>query len=82
MTSTTTRPAQRGDEEQLYRRHAATLIAATARSVRASHALIEDACSLAWEQPLRHQPERMHLEGGCARWPPIGCSSCSTPTGA
>ena len=63
MTSTTPWPAQRGDEEELYRRHAARLIAATARSVRASHALIEDACSYAWEQVLRHQPEREHLEG-------------------
>jgi hypothetical protein len=63
MTSTITQPALRGDEEELYRRHADWLLAATARSVRAPEALIEDACSYAWERLLVRQPERLHVNG-------------------
>ena len=63
MTSTITRPTLRGDEEELYRRHADWLLAATARSVRAPDALIEDACSYAWERLLVRQPERLHVNG-------------------
>ena len=49
---------QRGDEAELYRLHHETLERVVRRCVRASHALIEDACSFAWAQLLCHQPER------------------------
>lgn len=54
----TDRPSPRGDEAELYRRYAERLVRLTAHRVKAPHALIEDACALAWLQLLRTQPER------------------------
>ena len=56
-------PPQRGDEAELFRRYAGRLIADTRRSVKTSHAVIEDACAFAWVQLLCHQPERDILFG-------------------
>lgn len=50
--------ALRGDEAELFRRHHDHLTRAVARAVNASHALIEDACSFAWMQLMRVQPDR------------------------
>ena len=55
--SRTPHPTLRGDETELYRRHARDLLARTRRAVKAPEALIEDACQLAWTQFLRYQPE-------------------------
>lgn len=49
---------KRGDEAELYRVHHESLLRVVSRCVGGSHALIEDACSLAWTQLLCHQPER------------------------
>lgn len=49
---------RRGDEAALYRRHHPHLLRSVRRAVSASDALVEDACSFAWVQFLRHQPER------------------------
>lgn len=51
-------PPVRGDEEELFRRHHRALVRAVARSVNASHELIEDACQSAWLVLLRLQPDR------------------------
>ncbi|MGO9900425.1 MAG: RNA polymerase sigma factor [Solirubrobacteraceae bacterium] len=51
-------PPVRGDEEELFRRHHRALVRAVARSVNASHELIEDACQSAWLVLLRFQPDR------------------------
>ena len=48
----------RGDEDELYRLHHRGLLHAVARSVNASHELIEDACQIAWVTLLRCQPDR------------------------
>jgi DNA-directed RNA polymerase specialized sigma24 family protein len=48
----------RGDEAALYDRHHRALVRAVARTVRASPALIEDACQTAWAILLRRQPAR------------------------
>jgi RNA polymerase sigma factor (sigma-70 family) len=48
----------RGDEDALYRAHAARLRDVVRRHVRATDAQIEDACALAWLILLRRQPER------------------------
>ncbi|HET6507385.1 MAG TPA: sigma-70 family RNA polymerase sigma factor [Baekduia sp.] len=48
----------RGDETQLYKTHSAALRAAVRRFVNADDAVIEDACSFAWLQLMRHQPDR------------------------
>jgi RNA polymerase sigma factor (sigma-70 family) len=48
----------RGDEADLYRTHSAALRAAVRRAVFGSDALIDDACSYAWLQLMRHQPDR------------------------
>jgi RNA polymerase sigma factor (sigma-70 family) len=50
--------ALRGDEEQLYRDYHQRLVSSVGRAVRADPALIEDACARAWEQLIRHQPQR------------------------
>ena len=50
--------ALRGDEAELFQRHHDHLTRAVARAVNGSHVLIEDACSFAWMQLLRVQPER------------------------
>jgi DNA-directed RNA polymerase specialized sigma24 family protein len=51
-------PAQRGDEDRLYRQHHRDLHLAVARVVRAPSELIEDACQTAWVTLLRTQPDR------------------------
>jgi DNA-directed RNA polymerase specialized sigma24 family protein len=51
-------PAQRGDEDRLYRQHHRDLQRAVARVVRAPHELVEDACQTAWATLLRTQPDR------------------------
>jgi len=48
----------RGDEAQLYRELSYRLLGVVRGSVTASDAVIEDACSFAWLQLLRHQPRR------------------------
>jgi len=47
-----------GDETELFCRHHDDLLRAVTRRVDASDALIEDACSFAWAQLLRYQPDR------------------------
>jgi RNA polymerase sigma factor (sigma-70 family) len=47
-----------GDEAALFAEHHDRLIRSVSRAVRTSQANIEDACSFAWMQLLRHQPER------------------------
>jgi DNA-directed RNA polymerase specialized sigma24 family protein len=54
----TPRPTQRGDEEELFRRHHRELHYAVSRAVQAPRELIEDACQTAWAILLRRQPER------------------------
>ena len=48
----------RGDETQLYKDHSSALRAAVRHFVNADDAVIEDACSFAWLQLMRHQPDR------------------------
>lgn len=60
---TTYQPACHGDEAELYERYARTLGRLVARRVRTSRANIEDACSYAWMQMLRHQPAREAVLG-------------------
>jgi RNA polymerase sigma factor (sigma-70 family) len=48
----------RGDEADLYRTHEVALRAAVRSRIYGSDALIEDACSFAWLQLLRRQPDR------------------------
>ncbi|MDX6648276.1 MAG: hypothetical protein QOJ97_227 [Solirubrobacteraceae bacterium] len=50
--------ALQGDEAQLFQRHNQDLLRTVARAVYGSHALAEDACSFAWIQLMRCQPER------------------------
>jgi len=52
-------PAQRGDEETLFRRHHPKLLWIVRARVMASDEVIEDACTFAWIQLLRLQPDRM-----------------------
>lgn len=54
---------QRGDEAELYRRHHRDLVRSVARSVNASHELIEDACQTAWLILLHRQPDRDRVFG-------------------
>lgn len=49
-------PAQRGDEAELFERHAERLLRVVRRAIGGHVA--EDACSFAWLQLLRTQPER------------------------
>lgn len=56
--SSVSRPALRGDEDELYRRHHRELHRAVARAVNAPCELIEDACQTAWTILLRSQPQR------------------------
>ncbi len=51
-----TRPRLQGDEEELFRELQPMLLRRTAHRVFAPHAVIEEACSLAWLQFLRSQP--------------------------
>jgi RNA polymerase sigma factor (sigma-70 family) len=48
----------RGDEAQLFRRHADWLVRLTRHRLRCSQALAEDACAHAWLQLCRTQPDR------------------------
>jgi DNA-directed RNA polymerase specialized sigma24 family protein len=50
--------ALRGDEADLFQRHHDSLLRSVRRAVNAADAIIEDACSFAWMQLLRCQPER------------------------
>ncbi len=50
--------ALRGDEATLFETHHEDLLRSVGRAVNASDALIEDACSFAWCQLLRRQPDR------------------------
>lgn len=53
----TNRP-QRGDEQELYRRHHDRLLRAVGLEVTAPPETIEDACQTAWLSLLRYQPDR------------------------
>lgn len=55
---TTPCPPRLGDEAELYEQLAITLTKIVARQVTTSTANVEDACSFAWLQMLRHQPAR------------------------
>jgi RNA polymerase sigma factor (sigma-70 family) len=55
--------ALRGDEADLFRRYHERLKRSVARTVVASDALIEDACSFAWMQLVRDQPDRAQIFG-------------------
>jgi RNA polymerase sigma factor (sigma-70 family) len=56
-------PAQRGDEETLYRTHHHRLLTLVARDVSARPQVIEDACAYAWAELLARQPERTSIVG-------------------
>src|SRR5215210_6964272 len=49
---------QQGDEAELFALYNDALMRRVARVVRTSPETIEDACSIAWAQFLRHQPDR------------------------
>ena len=51
-------PARRGDEAELFERHAARLLRVVRGAIGGRHHVAEDACSFAWLQLLRTQPER------------------------
>ena len=53
----------RGDEAELFRRHEFALKRAVRAAVHAPEACIEDACSFAWLQLLRRQPDRATVFG-------------------
>jgi DNA-directed RNA polymerase specialized sigma24 family protein len=53
----------RGDEAQLYRDHHADLERSVRRAVNGPTACVEDACSFAWLQLLRLQPDRETVFG-------------------
>src|SRR3954463_15811292 len=53
----------RGDEAQLYRAHHAALRQSVRRAVHGPDACIDDACSFAWLQLLRLQPDRAMVFG-------------------
>jgi DNA-directed RNA polymerase specialized sigma24 family protein len=55
------RPAPRGDEAALYRRHCRDLQRAVAHAINAPRELIEDACQNAWAILLRAQPARTSI---------------------
>lgn len=54
-------PAQRGDEAELFERYAERLLRAVRRAVGGRRHVAEDACSFAWVQLLRTQPERRSI---------------------
>jgi RNA polymerase sigma factor (sigma-70 family) len=58
-----THPDPRGDEPELFRRHHERLLRLVARDTGAPPAVAEDACSFAWLQLLRYQPERERIVG-------------------
>jgi len=49
---------QQGDEAELFELFNDELMGRVARSVRTSPETIKDACSIAWMQFLRYQPDR------------------------
>jgi RNA polymerase sigma factor (sigma-70 family) len=51
-------PAQRGDEAELFERHAERLLRVVRRAIGGRRHIAEDACSFTWLQLLRTQPER------------------------
>jgi RNA polymerase sigma-70 factor, ECF subfamily len=51
-------PALCGDEAELFAAHHAALRARVCRHVRTSASNVDDACSFAWVQLLRRQPDR------------------------
>ncbi len=51
-------PARRGDEAELFERHAKQLLRVVRRAIGGRRAVAEDACSFAWLQLLQTQPER------------------------
>jgi RNA polymerase sigma factor (sigma-70 family) len=53
----------RGDEADLYRDYSAALRAAVGHVVCAGDEIIDDACSFAWLQLMRHQPNRDSVFG-------------------
>lgn len=55
---TPTPAPQRGDEADLFRRHARHLERTVACHVNTSEAVVQDACSFAWMQLVRRQPRR------------------------
>jgi RNA polymerase sigma factor (sigma-70 family) len=59
--------ALRGDEAELFRRHADWLVRVTRHRLRCSQALAEDACAHAWLQLCRTQPERTENIAGWLR---------------
>src|SRR5215213_8388445 len=59
MADHTTVPAPRGDEAELFRSYNRELVRSIAAAVESpSSDVIEDACSFAWAQFMRHQPDR------------------------
>jgi RNA polymerase sigma factor (sigma-70 family) len=56
-------PAQRGDEVELFERYGEYLVRIVERAIGAPRAVVEDACSFAWLQLLRLQPERDAIVG-------------------
>lgn len=62
-TPAAARPALRGDEDDLYRRHHHDLRRAVAHAVNAPRELLEDACQNAWTIMLRAQPDRVSIFG-------------------
>jgi RNA polymerase sigma factor (sigma-70 family) len=56
-------PAQRGDEAELFERHANHLVRMVQARTGAPHDVAEDACTFAWMQLLRNQPERESIVG-------------------
>ena len=61
-----TEPQLLGDEERLYAAHADKLRRVVGAAVHTSEANIEDACSFAWLQLLRHHPRRETVFGWLA----------------
>jgi RNA polymerase sigma factor (sigma-70 family) len=52
-----------GDEEELYRRHAAQLVRVVQGRLGVAPEVAEDACSIAWMQLVRTQPPRDNVMG-------------------
>jgi RNA polymerase sigma-70 factor, ECF subfamily len=55
--------AQRGDERELFERHAKRLVRMVQGTTGAPRQIAEDACAFAWLQLLRRQPERGSIVG-------------------
>jgi RNA polymerase sigma factor (sigma-70 family) len=57
------RPAQRGDEAELFEHYGAQLVRIVQRALGVQRQIAEDACSFAWLQLLELQPERDAIVG-------------------